>query len=130
MDADWPCIARSREFMSVWEKADPWVLKVIINYNETGRDRSQKGEERLRVHKAKKQYWMRTNVWPWWIFVETEAHHWSAKIKQRDVQGGQCEGGQCDVQGGQFVECLESGVEGATEALAEYEAPSIEAHGE
>ena len=54
-------------------------------------------------------------------FTQREAHHWSAKIKHRDIQGGQCDG---LFWRHSRAEWLKSGAEG------EYEAPWIEAHGE
>ena len=135
-DAVCPCITRSREFMSDWQKADPrgdqcskgghWPLKVIIDLEETGRDRGEKGKERLRVQRQKKNQWMLTNVWPWWIGSDTEAHHWSAQHKGRDVQGGQCDGLFWRHSRGEW---LESGDPRAQEKLEAYELPWIEACG-
>ena len=46
VDANWPCITRSREFMSDGEKADPranqwskggnWTLMVVLNFDQPG----------------------------------------------------------------------------------------------
>ena len=74
VDADWPCITRSREIVSDWEKADPhanqwskgghWVLKAVLNFDQTSRDRGEKGKERLQIVKQKKARGMASSVWP------------------------------------------------------------------
>ena len=101
-------------------------MKVIVNYSETGRDRGKKGEERLRVQKIKKLQWMETNVWPWWIRCETEAHHWAATLVNRDVQGGQCDGLFWRHSRGEW---LKFGGPRAQLELDEYELPWIQAYG-
>ena len=136
VDTNWPSITQSREFVSDWAKADPhanmWSkgghfgLKVILNFDKTGRDYGTQGKKRLRVGGQKKDQWMQTNVWPWWIESETEAHHWSAKVVGRDLQGGQCDG--------LFwrharAEWLQSGKPDAAEKLEEYDMPWIAAYG-
>ena len=70
---------------------------------------------------------MKTNVWPWWIFSDTEAHHWSAKIAHRDVHGGQCNGLFWRHSRNEW---LESGRPNAHEELVEYDWPWVQAHGE
>ena len=70
---------------------------------------------------------MKTNVWPWWIFSDTEAHHWSAKVAHHDVQGGQCDG---LFWRHSRDEWLESGGPRAREELDEYEWPWVQAYGE
>ena len=135
-DGHWPLIQRSRETMSDWTKADPFgalwskgghfVLKVIVNYTATGRDRGTQGREHLRVKSKKKNIWMQTNIWPWWIESESEAHHWSAQTVNRDVQGGQCNG---LFWRHSRHEWLTSGGPDAEAELEKYEWAWVKAHG-
>ena len=73
-DADWPAISRSREGLSDWQKADPrgnqwergghFVLKCIVNFLSTHRDRGDQGLHRLAVHKQKKDDPRKTTHYP------------------------------------------------------------------
>ena len=71
---------------------------------------------------------METNVWPWWIKCETEAHHWAATLVNRDVQGGQCDGLFWRHARDDWL--MFSGEPNAQQALDEYELPWINAYGQ
>ena len=42
----------------------PWVLKAVLNFDKTSRDRGEKGKERLQIVKQKKAGGMASSVWP------------------------------------------------------------------
>ncbi len=102
-------------------------MKVVLNFDQPGRDRGEKGKEQRQIAEQKTDQWMATNVWPWWIESGREAHHWSAKVVGRDCQGGQCDG---LFWRHSRDEWLQSGDKRAEEQLEEYDRPWITANGE
>ena len=137
LDYDWPWITRSRELMcdpakadpraNIWSKGGHWSPKVVINFHLRARDRGDKGIERMRIARIKKQRWLDTGVWPWYIPSDREAHHWSKLKVGLDIQGGECDGLVWRHARGDW---LQYGGERAKEQLEEYERPWITANGQ
>ena len=113
-------------------------LKVRLSFETTARDRGKKGLERLAVGRRKKAIWMETDNWPWWEYCHTERTHWCGTSVGNDRQGGERVGSWWRLARNEWLDgtwhCPKGGMpvtyEERVQALDEYEAPWVKAHGQ